>query len=305
VEYRQGNEVKTARAEREVVVASGAIGSPKLLLLSGIGPADELKSAGVAPVHDLPGVGRNLQDHIDVYVICELDGAHGYDGHKRGYKMLLAGLQYQLFGNGPVTSNLAEGGGFWWVDREQPSPDIQFHFLPGAGLEAGVPPLAGYGCTLNSCHLRPRSRGSVTLTSAEPLAAPRIDPNHWAEPYDLEMSLRGFEMTREIMSQPAMRRFVKREHLPGVEVKTREQLEAHARRFGKTDYHPVGTCRMGSGPDAVVDPELRVRGLEALRVIDSSTMPRLISSNTNAASIMIGEKGSDLLKGNRAEPLAA
>ena len=306
VEYRQGNEVKTARAEREVVVASGAVGSPKLLLLSGIGPADELAAVGIDPVHDLPGVGRNLQDHIDVYVISELTGAHSYDHHNRPHRMLWAGLQYQLFGSGPVTSNLAEGGGFWWADREQPSPDIQFHFLPGAGLEAGVPPITGgYGCTLNSCHLRPRSRGSVTLQSADPAIAPRIDPNYWAEPYDLEMSLRGFALTREIMSQPAMRRFVKREHLPGPEARTREQLEAYARRFGKTDYHPVGTCRMGLDAQAVVDPELRVRGIDRLRVVDSSIMPRLISSNTNAASIMIGEKGSDLLKGNRAEPLAA
>ena len=164
VEYRQGGAVKTVRAEREVVVASGAIGSPRLLLLSGIGPADELAAVGVEPVHDLPGVGRNLQDHIDVYVICRARRpAQLRQAHTRPHQMLLAGLQYKLFGNGPVTSNLAEGGAFWWADRDQPSPDIQFHFLPGAGLEAGVPPLAGYGCTLNSCHLRPKSRGSVTL----------------------------------------------------------------------------------------------------------------------------------------------
>jgi choline dehydrogenase-like flavoprotein len=219
--------------------------------------------------------------------------------------MLWAGLQYQLFGNGPVTSNLAEGGGFGYADREQRSPDVQFHFLPGAGLEAGVPPLAGYGCTLNSCHLRPRSRGKVTLQSADPKAPPVIDPNYWAEPYDLEMSLRGFALTREIMAQPAFRKYVKREHLPGAEAKTREDLEAYARRFGKTDYHPVGTCKMGVDELAVVDPQLRVRGIDRLRVVDSSIMPRLISSNTNAASIMIGEKGSDLIKGNRAPPLAA
>jgi choline dehydrogenase-like flavoprotein len=273
--------------------------------LSGIGPADELKRIGVAPVHDLPGVGRNLQDHIDVYTICELAGPHSYDRHTRPHKMLWAGLQYQLFGNGPVTSNLAEGGGFWYADREQRSPDVQFHFLPGAGLEAGVPPLDGYGCTLNSCHLRPRSRGSVTLQSADPTAPPVIDPNYWAEPYDLEMSLRGFALTREIMAQPAFRKYVKREHLPGAGVQTRADLEAYARRFGKTDYHPVGTCKMGVDALAVVDPQLRVRGLDRLRVVDSSVMPRLISSNTNAASIMIGEKGSDLIKGNRAQPLAA
>jgi choline dehydrogenase len=307
VEYRAGGkaELRTARAEQEVVVASGAVGSPRLLLLSGIGPADELERVGVAPLHDLPGVGRNLQDHIDVYVICELAGPHSYDRHTRPHRMLWAGVQYLLFGNGPVTSNLAEGGAFWYADTEQRSPDIQFHFLPGAGLEAGVPPVAGHGCTLNSCHLRPRSRGSVRLQSADPRTPPLIDPNYWAEPYDFEMSLRGFALTREIMAQPALRRYVKHEHLPGAEARTRQDLEAYARRFGKTDYHPVGTCKMGVDALAVVDPQLRVRGLDRLRVVDSSIMPRLISSNTNAASIMIGEKGSDLIKGNRAAPLAA
>ena len=307
VEYVRGDNggLESVRAGQEVLVASGAIGSPRLLLLSGIGPAAELQAAGVAPVHDLPGVGKNLQDHIDVYVINELAGPHSLDRHTRPHRMLWAGLQYALFHNGPVTSNLAEGGAFWYVDRDQRSPDIQCHFLPGAGLEAGVPPLDGYGCTLNSCHLRPKSRGSVRLQSADPKAPPVIDPNYWAEPYDLEMSLRGFELAREIMAQPAFRSYLKREHLPGAAVRTREELEAYARRFGKTDYHPVGSCKMGVDGQAVVDPELRVRGIERLRVIDSSIMPRLISSNTNAASIMIGEKGADLIKGNRAEPLAA
>jgi choline dehydrogenase len=307
VEYRSqdGAKLETARAAEEVVLASGAVGSPRLLLLSGIGPADELQALGIAPVHDLPGVGRNLQDHIDVYAISELAGPHSYDRHTRPHRMLWAGLQYQLFGTGPVTSNLAEGGAFWWVDRAERSPDIQCHFLPGAGLEAGVPPLDGYGCTLNSCHLRPRSRGSVRLQSADPAVPPVIDPNYWAEPYDLEMSLRGFALAREIMAQPAFRPYVRREHLPGAGARSRAELEAYARRFGKTDYHPVGTCKMGVDELAVVDPQLRVRGIERLRVIDSSIMPRLISSNTNAAAIMIGEKGSDLITGNRAAPLAA
>ena len=302
VEYRQGSAgaVSVARAAQEVIVAAGAIGSPRLLLLSGIGPADELREAGVGVVHDLPGVGKNLQDHIDVYTICELSGRHSYDHYRRFGRQLWAGAQWKLFGSGPVTSNLAEGGAFWWADREQAAPDVQFHFLPGAGLEPGVPPLAGAGCTLNSCHLRPRSRGSVTLRDSDPATPPDIDPNFWAEPYDFEMSLRGFELAREIMSRPAFRKFVRREHLPGPETKTRDDIAAHARRFGKTDYHPVGTCRMGVDDMAVVDPTLRVHGLAGLRVADSSIMPRLTSSNTNAPSIMIGEKASDLVKGNRA-----
>ncbi len=305
VAYRQGaNGPTEARAEQEVIVAAGAIGSPRLLLLSGIGPADELRQIGVDVVHDLPGVGKNLQDHIDVYNISELSGPHSYDSHTKPHKKLLAGVEWKLFGSGPVTSNLAEAGGIWWVDKELDAPDIQFHFLPGAGLESGVPPIAGgYGCTLNSCHLRPRSRGSVTLRDSHPETPPVIDPNYWAEPYDFEMSLRGFDLTREIMAQPAFRKYVRKEHLPGPAAKTREDLAAHARRFGKTDYHPVGTCKMGVDDMAVVDPQLRVRGIEKLRIADSSIMPRLISSNTNAASIMVGEKASDLIRGNRAPPL--
>ncbi|MGI9500238.1 MAG: GMC family oxidoreductase, partial [Geminicoccaceae bacterium] len=300
VAYFAGGEMQQARAEQEVIVASGAIGSPKLLMLSGIGPADELKAIGVEPVHDLPGVGKNLQDHIDVYSMHELNGAHSYDKHTRPHKMLWAGLEYAMFKSGPVTSNLAEAGGFWYADPDERSPDMQFHFLPGAGLEAGVPPVpSGYGCTINSCHLRPRSRGSVTLRGADPGMPPVIDPNYWAEDYDFEMSLRGLEKTREIARQPGLAEFIRKEHMPGPEVKTRKDLEAYAMRFGKTDYHPVGTCKMGVDEMAVVDPQCRVRGLDGLRVADSSIMPRLISSNTNTASIMIGEKASDMIRGNR------
>ena len=305
VEYRRHGREETVRAESEVIVSSGAVGSPRLLLLSGIGPADELKGVGVTPVHDLPGVGRNLQDHIDVYSIHKLNGPHSYDRHTRPHRMLWSWLQYRTFGNGPVTSNLAEAGGFWWADGDQPHPDIQFHFLPGAGIEAGVPPVDGFGCTINSCHLRPRSRGWVKLRSDDPMVPPEVDPNYWAEDYDLECSLRGFEMTREIAAQPALQKYIAREHLPGAPVKSRDELRAYARRFGKTDYHPAGSCKMGVDEMAVVDPQCRVRGIDGLRVADSSIMPRLVSSNTNAPSIMIGEKASDLIKGNRAEPLAA
>jgi len=306
VEYRRGSggAISVASASQEVIVAAGAIGSPRLLLLSGVGPADELRAVGVNAVHDLPGVGKNLQDHIDVYAINELSGRHSYDHYRSLGRQLWAGVQWKLLGSGPATSNLAEGGAFWWADREEAAPDIQFHFLPGAGLEPGVPPLAGAGCTLNSCHLRPRSRGSVTLRDADPETPPDIDPNFWSEPYDFEMSLRGFELVREIMSQPALRKYVRREHLPGPQTTSRDDIAAHARRFGKTDYHPVGTCKMGVDEMAVVDPSLRVRGLAGLRVADSSIMPRLTSSNTNAPSIMIGEKASDLVKGNRATPPA-
>lgn len=300
VTYQRAGRLETVRAEAEIVIASGAIGSPRLLLLSGIGPADELRALGIDVAQDLPGVGKNLQDHVDVYSIHALNGPWSYDRHTAWYRMLWAGLEWALFGTGPVTSNLAEGGAFWWADRTEPTPDIQFHFLPGAGIEEGVPPVpGGYGCTINSCQLRPRSRGSVTLASADPREPPLIDPNYWAEPYDLDCSLEGLRLTREIAAQPSLRRYIEKEHLPGPEVQSREDLVAYAQRFGKTDYHPVGTCKMGIDAMAVVDPQCRVRGIEGLRVADSSIMPRLISSNTNAASIMIGEKAADLLRGNR------
>ena len=187
VEYREGagGGLTVARAGQEVIVAAGAIGSPRLLLLSGIGPADELREVGVDVVHDLPGVGKNLQDHIDVYTINELSGPHSYDQYKRLDRELWAGAQWKLFGSGPATSNIAEGGAFWWADREQAAPDLQFHFLPGAGVEPGVPPLAGAGCTLNSCHLRPRSRGRVTLRTADPGDAARDRPELLGRPLRL------------------------------------------------------------------------------------------------------------------------
>jgi choline dehydrogenase-like flavoprotein len=293
----EGQQPQHARAEREVLVTSGAVGSPKLLLLSGIGPADELRQLGIEVAHDLPGVGRNFQDHVDVYVISELNGPHSYNRHTRPHRQLWAAAQYYLFGCGPITSNLAEAGGFWFVDHAARSPDIQFHFLPGSGLEAGVSQLGEHGCTLNSCFLRPKSRGTVKLASADPFAAPLIDPNYFAEEYDRKISIGGFRLAREIMAQPAFRPFLRAERLPGPEAQSDAELMAYARRHGKTDYHPVGSCKMGVDALAVVDPELRVHGLAGLRVCDSSIMPQLVSSNTNAPTIMIGEKAADLVRG--------
>ena len=307
VEYLEGDQrtPKTARADAEVLVTSGAIGSPKLLLLSGIGPADELRALGIAPVQDLPGVGQNLQDHIDVYVISELGGPYSYNKHTRLHRQLWAGIQYYAFGCGPVTSNLAEAGGFWYADPGARSPDIQFHFLPGSGLEAGVTQLGEHGCTLNSAFLRPHSRGTVRLASADPLEHPLIDPNYLAEEYDRAMSIGGFRLAREIMAQPAFRPYLRAERLPGPDVRSDAEILAYARQHGKTDYHPVGTCKMGTDELAVVDPALRVRGIERLRVCDSSIMPRLVSSNTNAPTLMIGEKAADLIKGVDERPAPA
>ena len=242
----------------------GAIGSPRLLQLSGVGPADALKRAGVPVVHDLPGVGSNLQDHLDLYAICECTGDHTYDRVARPHRTVWAGLQYLLFKTGPVTSTLFETGGFWYADKAARSPDIQFHLGLGSGIEAGVAQMRNPGVTLNSAFLRPRSRGTVRLASADPRAAPLIDPNYWADPYDRECALKGLRLAREILRQPALKPFVLAERLPGPKIETDEALTEYAYGSCKTDHHPAGTCAMGRGADAVVAPDLRVRGLEGL-----------------------------------------
>jgi choline dehydrogenase-like flavoprotein len=290
--------VEIARAEREVIVTAGAIGSPKLLMLSGIGRAADLERVGVKPLHALDGVGENLQDHFDIDIVYELNGPYSLDKYAKKHMMLLAGLEYKIFNKGPVTSNIAEGGAFWYSDSSVPTPDLQFHFLPGAGVEAGVPPVpSGSGCTLNSYFLRPKSRGSVTLNSADPADAPVIDPAYIRDPYDLKIAVEGIRQSREIMSQHALSKYIKSEHFPGSAVRTQAHYEEYAQQYGRTGYHPVGTCKMGVDEMSVVDPQLRVRGIEGLRVADSSVMPRIVSSNTNAPTLMIAEKASDLIRG--------
>jgi choline dehydrogenase-like flavoprotein len=286
------------RCEREVLVTSGAFGSPKLLMQSGIGPADHLRAVGVPITHDLPGVGSNLQDHLDLFVICECSGDHTYDNYAKLHRTVWAGLQYALFKSGPVASSLFETGGFWYADPNARSPDVQFHLGLGSGIEAGVEKLKNPGVTLNSAYLRPRSRGTLRLAGADPLAAPLIDPNYWADPHDRAMGLEGLAIAREIMRQKALQPFVLAERLPSPGRITEADLVEYASRNAKTDHHPVGTCRMGRDAMAVVDPDsLKVHGVEGLRVCDSSIMPRLVSSNTNAPTIMIGEKASDLVRG--------
>jgi choline dehydrogenase-like flavoprotein len=295
---------QTIRAAREVILCAGAIGSPRLLMLSGIGPGDHLRALGVPVVHDLPGVGENLQDHLDLCALAECSGPYSYDGVQRLDRSVIAALQYLLFGSGPVASSLFETGGFGFADPQARQPDIQFHLGQGSGIEKGIASVNGWGITLNSAYLRPASRGTVRLASADPAVAPLIDPNYWAEPQDREMSLRGLQMAREILAQPALRPWLRREVLPGPDVQGHEALIAYACRMAKTDHHPVGTCRMGGDEGAVVNPDLRLRGLEGLRICDASVMPRLPSCNTNAPTIMLAEKAADLILGRPALPAA-
>ena len=294
----------TVRASREVIVSSGAIGSPKLLMQSGIGPADHLRSVGVKVVHDLAGVGANLQDHLDLFVIAECTGDHTYDKYNLPHHAAWAALQYLLFKKGPVASSLFETGGFWYADRHDTvnrarSPDLQFHLGLGSGIEAGMARLKNAGVTLNTAYLRPKSRGTVRLVSADPAAAPLLDPNYWSDPHDRRMAIKGLRLAREILSQPAMKRYVQSEVLPGARHSTDQELFDYACANAKTDHHPVGTCRMGLSdhPASVVTPDLRLIGLEGLRVVDASVMPFVPSCNTNAPTIMVAEKAADHILG--------
>ena len=300
IENGRATGVETAAGEvltagREVLLSSGAIGSPRPLMLSGIGPAAHLRAAGIETVFNHPDVGENLQDHLDLFTILECAGDFTYDKYARPFWSAVAGLQYLLTRKGPVASSLFETGGFWYAEQDARSPDIQFHLGLGSGIEAGVEKMVNPGVTLNSAYLRPRSRGSVRLKSANSADAPLIDPNYWADPHDRDMSIRGLKLAQEIMHQDALKPFIKREMLPGPDVKTDDDYFAYACRHAKTDHHPAGTCRMGADERAVVDPELKFNGINCLRVVDASIMPTLISSNTNAAAIMIGEKAADMI----------
>ncbi|GAA6179196.1 choline dehydrogenase [Shimia sp. NS0008-38b] len=283
-------------ADREVILSSGAIGSPRLLQLSGIGPADHLHSLGIDVVYDQPNVGENLQDHLDLYAICEVTGPHTYDRFAKLHLSALAGLQYVFTRKGPVASSLFETGGFWYADENARSPDIQMHLGLGTGIEAGVEVMPNGGVTLNACHLRPRSRGSVRLQSADPKDMPLIDPNYLSDPYDRDMSIRGLKLVQDILSQSALSPYILAERLPGPEVKTDEEYFNFICVHSKTSHHCAGTCRMGSDEVAVLDPRLRFNGIDGLRVADASVMPTVNSSNTNAPSIMIGEKAADMIK---------
>ncbi|MEM9811389.1 MAG: GMC family oxidoreductase N-terminal domain-containing protein [Pseudomonadota bacterium] len=293
VELMDGTRI---RAEAEVILAGGAIGTPRLLQLSGIGPAEGLQDLGIDVVLDQPEVGANLQDHLDLYCICEVSGPHTYDRFAKPHLSMLAGLRYLLTRGGPVASSLFETGGFWYADPDARSPDIQFHLGLGTGIEKGVVAMPEGGVTLNSCYLRPRSRGSVRLSSADPAAPPLIDPNYLEDPRDRDMSIRGLKLTQEILAQAPLKPFIKAERLPGPDVRSDADYIAFINEHSKTSHHCAGTCRMGADDRAVVDPKLRFRGIDGLRVADNSIMPTVISSNTNAAAIMIGEKAADMIR---------
>lgn len=300
LEYQLKGKPTTVYADRELVLSGGAVNSPRLMLLSGIGPAQELHALGIPVVHDLPGVGKNLQDHMDVYLTAETTPV-SYNESDRPDKALLAGLQYLTTRTGPVTASVCEAGMFVRSTDAVETPDIQMHALPAYVIDHGRLRVKGHGMTINTCHLRPRSVGTVTLRSADPAAHPAIDPNFLDDPYDWDASIAGFHWGREMLHTKAFAPFVRKEFMPGADIRSDSEVRDYIRRWAKTDYHPVGSCKMGSDDMAVVDEQLRVHGVEGLRIIDASIMPTLISGNTQATSIMIGEKGAHhVLRGTAA-----
>ncbi|GEC57718.1 choline dehydrogenase [Bradyrhizobium elkanii] len=297
VEYRQGKEVKQLRARREVLLASGAFQSPQLLMLSGVGDAAALGRHGLASVHHLPGVGQNLQDHPDFIFGYMSDNPNFAGISLKGMPRLVrAIMQYRRERRGPLTSNFAECGGFLKTRPDLDIPDIQLHFGMAMVDDHGRKRHGGTGFSCHVCLLRPKSRGSVALAGSDPMQAPLIDPNFLGEEDDLESMVAGYKTTRRLMEAPALRALQQKDVFTS-NVRTDDDIRSILRERVDTVYHPVGTCKMGTAdPLAVVDPKLRVHGLEGLRVVDASIMPTLIGGNTNAPTIMIGEKAADMIR---------
>jgi len=295
VEFIKGERVHQARADGQVFLSGGAINSPQLLMLSGIGPARELEAAGVRTLHELPGVGKNLQDHLDICSIVRTRSRQTYD-----FGLLqeaLVGLRYLVTRQGAGTSNAAEAGGFVCSAlSDGRRPDLQLHFVPAQLDDHGRNRLPGNGYTIHACALRPASRGEITLRSADPLAHPRIVPRYLSGQGDLDLMLEAVRVSRDIFAQHPFDAYRGEEVLPGAALQSRQQLVDFIRRKAETIYHPVGTCAMGQGEMAVVDHRLRVHGLEGLRVVDASIMPTLVSGNTNAPTVMIAENAAQMLR---------
>ncbi|WLR99765.1 GMC family oxidoreductase [Shinella sumterensis] len=298
VEYIQRGVTRRAAAGIEVILAAGAYQTPKLLMLSGIGPEAELARHGIRTEIALPGVGQNLQDHYECPVVATTKGAFSYYGQDRGWPMIKAGLQYLLFKSGPVTTTGVETCAFYDPDGNNAEPTIQMFCVPTVYLDRdvmGTDP--GHGVTINSLLLRPKARGSVTLTSADPLRNPVVSTGIFNHPDDLRLTVKSFRFARTVLDASPMRELIEREIFPGADVTSDEAIAEHCRRTVKTGYHPVGTCRMGHDGDemAVLTPRLTVRGAARLRVIDASMMPTIVSGNTNAAVLGAAAKAADLI----------
>ncbi|HXQ06796.1 MAG TPA: choline dehydrogenase [Bradyrhizobium sp.] len=296
IEFRQAGVLRTARARKEILVSGGAYNSPQLLQLSGVGPADLLRQHGIDVVLDAPGVGHDLQDHMQVRVVMRCTQSITLnDVVNSPVRLILAGARYAAFRKGPLTIAAGTSGAFFKTSPRLATPDIQIHFLPFSTDKMGERLHSFSGFSASVCQLRPESRGSLRIRSADPTVAPEIRINYLSTEVDRTANVEGLKVLRRILQAPALRPYVVEEVDPGAKVSSDEELLNYCRARGSTIYHPTSTCRMGSDPLAVVDQRLRVRGLEGLRVVDGSIMPDLVSGNTNAAIIMIAEKASDMI----------
>ena len=297
-EVRVSGALQQLKAKREVLLCAGALHSPQLLMLSGSGPGAALQQLGITTLHNLPGVGANLHDHPDVVQVVDTPGLPELFGLSlAGAANALRGIfEWRRARTGLLTTNFAEAGGFIKSSPGEPLPDLQLHFFVGKLIDHGRKTVFGHGYSCHVCLLRPKSRGTLTLASADPLAAPLIDPNFLAEPDDLARLLHGFKAMRSILQQPALAGYRGRELPASAGARTDAQIEQLIRNHADTIYHPVGTCRMGSGASDVVDAQLRVHGVQGLRVVDASIMPSIVGGNTNAPVIAIAEKAADLIK---------
>jgi choline dehydrogenase len=307
VEYARNGHVVQVRAEGEVLVAAGTYNTAKFLMLSGIGPAAHLREQEVAVNSDLPGVGENLQDHHEVPVISAARSRMGYYGQDRGWRMLRNGLQYLLTHTGPVATTGVECCAFFDPDGGE-RPTIQLYFVPTVYLDRDVKDVAAtWGCTLTPCLLRPKARGTVRLRSADPKDKPLVDCRFFGHPDDLRLTLAAMRFARRVLTAAPLAGLIAREMLPGQAAQSDNDLAGYAKRMVKTNYHPVGTARMGPPNDtmAVLDERLRVRGVEALRVIDCAVVPFIPSGNTNALALALGSRAVALIRGENTPPLTA
>jgi choline dehydrogenase len=296
VEYRQAGVLRTARARKEILVSGGAYNSPQLLQLSGVGPAELLKQHGIDVVLDAPGVGNDLQDHLQVRLVTHCAQRITLnDILNHPVRRIMAGARYAAFRTGPLTIAAGTSGAFFKTNPRLATPDVQIHFLPFSTDKMGEKMHSFSGFSASVCQLRPESRGSLRIRSADPAAPPEIRINYLATETDRTAFVEGIKILRKILAAPALKPFVVGEVEPGPKVVSNEDILNFCRQRGSTVYHPTSTCRMGNDPLAVVDQRLRVRGIEGLRVVDASIMPDLMSGNTNAPTIMIAEKASDMI----------
>ena len=297
ISYQKGNQSQDVYADREVILSCGAFQSPQLLQFSGVGNPQDLKPHGIEMIHELPGVGQNLQDHLDFVLAYKTKDTDNIGiGIRATFKLISEALKWRKHGNSMVASTFAESGCFMKSDPKIERPDLQTHFVISIVDDHARKIHLGHGYSCHVCNLRPFSHGKVTLKSSDPREAPAIDPRFLADNRDLEILIKGAKMTRAILEAPAMKKFAEKELFGVHDNMTDADWEDHIRSRADTVYHPAGTCKMGTDKMAVVDPQLKVRGIENLRVADASIMPNLISGNTNAPTIMIGEKCADMIK---------